>query len=30
VRAFIEVINAIESSRRRGADQDETSPAAAV
>ena len=30
VRAFIEVINAIESSRRRGADQNETSPAAAV
>jgi len=30
VRAFIEVINAIESSRRRGADQNETSPPAAV
>jgi len=29
VRAFLEVINAIESSRRRGADQNET-PAAAV
>jgi 2-isopropylmalate synthase len=29
VRAFIEVINAIESSRRRGADPQET-PAAAV
>jgi len=30
VRAFIEVINAIESSRRRGADQNETSPPAAA
>jgi 2-isopropylmalate synthase len=30
VRAFIEVINAIESSRRRGADQNDTPPAAAV
>jgi 2-isopropylmalate synthase len=30
VRAFIEVINAIESSRRRGADQTETSPPAAA
>jgi hypothetical protein len=30
VRAFIEVINAIESSRRRGADQHETSPPAAA
>ena len=29
VRAFIEVINAIESSRRRGADQNDTPPAAA-
>jgi hypothetical protein len=30
VRAFIEVVNAIESSRRRGADQNETSPPAAA
>ncbi|MGB7738541.1 MAG: 2-isopropylmalate synthase [Steroidobacteraceae bacterium] len=30
VRAFIEVINAVESSRRRGTDQNETSPPAAA